>query len=257
MTDKPVNSGMLPKNWIFLRGLAREKRHWGDFPDVFRRRFPDVRVEMIDLPGIGENKSVTSPVTISGITDLVRTEAKQLFPVDRFAILALSLGGMVAIDWMREFAGDLDGVVLVNSSSRDSAFYLRLRFQVWPNFIRAIMHTDSRGREHDLMNILINSEAARERAEPIWGKIAQEQASNFAVFSRQILAAMGFRGLDDTPETPVLLLNSLGDRLVDPACSEALQQKYRWKMERHAWGGHDLAWDDPLWICDKVERFFA
>jgi hypothetical protein len=37
-------------NWLFLRGLSREQRDWGDFPETFERRVGG-RVYFLDLPG--------------------------------------------------------------------------------------------------------------------------------------------------------------------------------------------------------------
>ena len=30
--------------WIFLRGLTRESRHWGNFPETFRSEVPAAQV---------------------------------------------------------------------------------------------------------------------------------------------------------------------------------------------------------------------
>ena len=38
-------------NWLLLRGLAREQRHWEDFPAILERTLPGTRVHRLDLPG--------------------------------------------------------------------------------------------------------------------------------------------------------------------------------------------------------------
>lgn len=240
-----------------MRGLAREAGHWGDFLGYFHKSFPASRVEVIDLPGMGDNAKIKSPTSIKEIMEFTREEAKRRMTSDKFSILALSLGGMVAMEWMRSNAADLESVVLINSSSKSSAFYHRLRYQIWADFARALAHTQPRDRERAVVDILMNSENARERAGIVWSKIAQERPLKPQTFLRQLAAAMRFRGLDDVPKTPVLLLNSLGDRLVDPSCSDALHQKFGWKLERHPWAGHDLPWDDPEWVVERIKAFFA
>jgi pimeloyl-ACP methyl ester carboxylesterase len=252
--------GMLPdgpKNWIFLRGLARESGHWGSFLDTFHETFPETVVEAIDLPGVGEMLSQDCPISIEGMTELVRHEAKLRFPVDRFGILAISLGGMVAMEWMQLYPSDIEAAVLINSSSKDSAFFKRLRFQIWPELIRVLGTTNLRDREKKLINLLMNSDEAKRIALPLWAKIATERPVTPLNFSRQLFAAARFAGLKSKPNIPVLLLNSLGDRLVDPSCSESLQQKFQWKLERHAWAGHDLPWDAGFWVCERISRFFS
>ena len=37
MTDKV-------KTWVLLRGLAREHRHWEDFPEKLQQCFPDAQI---------------------------------------------------------------------------------------------------------------------------------------------------------------------------------------------------------------------
>mgnify|MGYP003949335389 CR=1 FL=1 len=43
-------------NWLFLRGLTREQRHWGPFRDVFARDYPGAKVHCLDLPGTGTER---------------------------------------------------------------------------------------------------------------------------------------------------------------------------------------------------------
>jgi pimeloyl-ACP methyl ester carboxylesterase len=248
---------MLPKQWVFLRGLAREKRHWGDFPDFFKGQFPEVKIAAIDFPGIGERADQASPSSMEAIADLTWKEARQNFPDGKIAVLAVSMGGMVAMEWMRTHEDEVAAAILINSSSKDSAFYNRLRYQVWPQFLKAAIHAQPREREKQIIDMIMNSEVAREKALPCWTKVAQEHPIPPLTFARQLWAASQFLGLQKKPSTPVLLLNSLGDRFVDPSCSETLHQKFQWPMERHPWGGHDLVWDDPQWVTDYIGRFFS
>src|SRR4051812_8242565 len=131
----------MPKNWVFIRGLAREKGHWGDFPEFFSRQFPNSHIEAIDLPGIGDNADISSPTSIARIMELVRDEALEKFNDEKFAVLAVSLGAMIAMEWMKQHPNDLEAAVLINSSAKGSALYKRLRYQIWPQFITMIANT--------------------------------------------------------------------------------------------------------------------
>jgi len=248
---------MLPNQWVFLRGLGREKRHWGEFPDFFKGQFPNVEIAAVDAPGLGEHSDVSSPISIAGIADYCWHEARQKFPKGKIAVFAVSMGGMIAMDWMSRFENEIEAAILVNSSSKDSAVFYRLRYQVWPKFLKAVFHAQPKEREKLIIDLIMNSEVARENALPIWTKIAQEHPIQPLTFVRQLWAASQFSGLQKKTSTPVLLLNSLGDRFVDPSCSETLHQKYQWQLERHPWGGHDLVWDDPQWVTDYIQRFFS
>src|SRR5690554_7405102 len=35
-------------HWILLRGLTRERAHWGDFPERLRAAFPDQHFHLVD-----------------------------------------------------------------------------------------------------------------------------------------------------------------------------------------------------------------
>jgi pimeloyl-ACP methyl ester carboxylesterase len=242
---------------VFLRGLAREKRHWGDFPEFFQGQFPEVKIIAVDFPGIGDHADVASPSSVAGIADFCWKEVRRHFPEGKVAVLAVSMGGMVAMDWMRVRGEQLSAAILINSSSKDSAFFRRLRYQIWPGIFKAAAHTQPKEREKQIIDLIMNSEVAKEKALPCWTRVAQDHPIPPLTFARQLWAASQFSGLQKKPETPVLLLNSLGDRFVDPSCSEILHQKFQWQLERHPWGGHDLVWDDPQWVTDYIARFFS
>ncbi|MGZ3723340.1 MAG: alpha/beta fold hydrolase [Bdellovibrionales bacterium] len=243
--------------WILLRGLAREKGHWGDFIEKFSARFPGDEVLAIDLPGTGEHLSQASPMTITGIFNHVRSEAiSRAKNQSQFKLVALSLGGMVAMEWMRQKSDDLAGCILINTSAKElSPFYNRLRWQVWRDFARLVSVQAAREREKGIIEVIMNSPEAREAALPEWTKIAVERPISYKNFFNQLLAASRFDGLKTNTDVPTLILNSLGDRLVDPSCSTKLHERFNWPIRRHPWGGHDLPWDDANWVLDRIQEW--
>ena len=88
-------------NWLLLRGLAREQRHWGRFPDALRSQLPDDQVFCLDLPGTGTEHQRKSPLEIAGIARDVRARFAGLRAQHPgpWRLLAVSLGGMVAMQW--------------------------------------------------------------------------------------------------------------------------------------------------------------
>ena len=58
-------------NWLLLRGLVREQRHWGTFPALLAEGTRS-RVLTLDLPGVGTERGRKSPTTIPGIVDDIR-----------------------------------------------------------------------------------------------------------------------------------------------------------------------------------------
>ncbi len=248
---------MESSTWILLRGLGREKGHWGPFMEQFKKTVPGDEILAIDLPGMGEHRELTSPQTIEGIFNFVRAEAvAKARRQGQFKILATSLGGMVALEWMRQKSDDLAKVALINTSVHSlSPFYYRLRWQVWKDILRLATVQGVREREKGIIELLMNSAEARDAALSVWTKIAMDHPVSYISFFNQILAASRFSlSLKDCP-VPVLLLNGLGDRLVDPSCSTSLHEKWGWPIVRHPWGGHDLVWDDAPWVINKVAEW--
>ncbi len=252
-------SDFKPCTWILLRGLGRESGHWGAFKEKFTARAGADEVLAIDLPGSGIHVSDTSPRSVPALMAQVRAEAvEKARHQGQFRILAMSLGGMVAMEWMRQKPGDLAGVVLANTSTSDfSPLIQRLRWQVWRDLLKVMAIQSARDRERAILAILLNSPEARETALPLWTKIAIERPVSYASFLNQLMAAARFKGAPMNSPVPVLLLNGLGDRFVDPSCSTQLHEKMQWPIARHPWAGHDLTWDDPEWVLDKINAWRA
>lgn len=245
------------KQWIFLRGLARETRHWGEFPNIFQKQFPGDKVHLVDLPGAGEKNKVVSPATIQGIMREVRSDLQAQVGSGPFHILALSLGGMVALSWMDQFPDEVAGSVIVNSSSRLSPFYQRLRWESWRAFLFSVAQVDATHREQGILQLISNNETHRERALPLWAKIGRESRVPLKTLLLQLSAAGRYRVPTRVLGEKVLFVSGLGDRLVEPACSEALATHYQSPIVRHPWAGHDIPIDDPDWIIQKVTEWLG
>ena len=115
------------RTWIFLRGLTRESRHWGAFPEIFQQEFADARVIATDLPGNGRLNALASPCRVEAMVEGVRALLAGQSLVPPYHLLAMSLGAMVAVAWATRHPGEIVGCVLINTSMRPvSPFYHRL-----------------------------------------------------------------------------------------------------------------------------------
>ncbi|MDT5208399.1 MAG: hypothetical protein QOF67_814, partial [Mycobacterium sp.] len=118
--------------WLLIRGLSRDARHWGSFPQTFAEEL-GVEVQTIDPPGFGTQITRTSPSTIAEITDDIRDRAN--IQGDDWSILGISLGGMVTLDWVARYPNEFERAVVINTSASDVApLYARAQ----PAFLRAI-----------------------------------------------------------------------------------------------------------------------
>ncbi|MGZ4993510.1 MAG: alpha/beta fold hydrolase [Methylobacter sp.] len=262
----------LGQNWILLRGLARESGHWGAFVPLLRSAFPDAQITTLDLPGTGCFYRETSPCTIKAITDSVRRDAVNKGVMQKpVTILALSLGAMIAWEWMRSYPEDICGATLINTSFADvSPFYQRLRWQNYRDFAALVTTRNVLKRESAILRLTSNSRnisrdgvyaasqsgtgaAQHKQIAQTWETIQNQRPISHKNSFRQILAAAAYRPGDIKPKQAVLLLNGLGDRLVSPACSEAIQKKWDLELRRHLWAGHDLSLDDGAWVVAQLK----
>jgi pimeloyl-ACP methyl ester carboxylesterase len=241
------------KVWVLLRGLGRESAHWNDFPKVLQSRFPNDKIRPLDLPGAGEYRNVKPPLKISEYVDFLRNE---LFSHDEeraeICLFAVSLGGMVALEWMKRFPGEVKTGILVNTSlGNSSRFYNRLRWQIYPRFFFKVAGSKGMKREKALLPLLSEFYSKHEALVQSWSQISKERPMKGEYVLRQLWAASRFK-IKQKVQPPTLLISSLKDRLVSPKCSQDIHSKFNYPIIYHDWGGHDLTTDDPEWVADRV-----
>jgi pimeloyl-ACP methyl ester carboxylesterase len=245
--------------WILLRGLTRETRHWGRLPDLLRGASPDARVLMLDLPGNGTCAALPAPLSVEEMVTFVRHAALQQGALPPYRVLAMSLGGMVATAWAQAHAGEVERLVLINTSMRPfSRAWERLRPQRWSDLIGlAARWRDARAAETVIHRITCNRRDALDADLVEWAAIRESAPVSRRNALRQLVAAARFRAAASPPACPLLLLSSRQDRLVNPACSASLAAAWRARHHQHPWAGHDLPHDDPDWASAAVASWQA
>lgn len=247
----------LGKNWILLRGLARESAHWGDFVPLLQTTFPDAQITALDLPGTGNFYQDESPKTIKAIAETVRAHALERGLLQQHVtILVLSLGGMVAWEWLQNYPDDICGAALISTSFAGlNPFYQRLRWQSYGKFLALMMQGNLYKRELAIVQLVNNSRERDGQIARDWEQIQQQRPISHKNMINQMLAAATYQPSATKPTQPVLLLNSKGDRLVAPACSEAIQRKWNLELRTHPWAGHDLTVDDGTWVALQLKEW--
>ena len=252
-------NNLIGKNWILLRGLARESAHWGDFVPLLQAAFPDADIATVDLPGTGRYYQGDSPNTIKAITEVVREQAHSQGLLQKpVTLLALSLGGMVAWEWLHNYPDDCCGAALISTSFAGlNPFYQRLRWQSYGKFFALLAQRYLHSRELAIIQLVNNSREKDEKLVKEWEQIQKERPVSLKNLVNQMLAAASFGPSPSKPTQPVLLLNSQGDRLVAPACSEAIQKKWQLALRTHPWAGHDLTVDDGDWVAEQLKDWLG
>jgi pimeloyl-ACP methyl ester carboxylesterase len=246
-----------PTPWVFLRGLTRDSRHWGDFPEIFRREMPGAEIVLLDLPGNGCLYDQASPTRVDAMAAWCRAELRRRGMAPPWNIFALSLGAMVALAWALQSPAELEACVLVNTSLRPfSPFHRRLRPPAYLPILRMILGNPG-ARECEQIILRLTSRRSDHPAAllDIWSQWRIEQPVSRANALRQLLAAACFRAPASAPPIPMLLLASTHDRLVDVHCTRQLARAWHCKLIEHPSAGHDLPLDDGAWVAAQVRRW--
>lgn len=257
--------------WILLRGLAREARHWGVLPQELIEKYSselgyNIRVDCLDLPGSGRFSEMKSPISISEISEFMRDKYLELRqrqrmggeePATETYLLAVSLGGMIASDWIDRWPEDFAGCVLVNTSFKGvSPFYKRLSPWALVPLLKALVSPNAKDLETNILNLISNRPELQSQVLELWTHIAETRPVSIENFFRQLLAAARFEPSLRVPLMPVLILNSLQDRMVSASCSEQIAKRWNADFQQHPTAGHDLPLDDSPWMVDEILKWY-
>lgn len=241
--------------WVLLRGLTRESRHWGDFPDLLRRRCGAAAVQAVDLPGNGRLHREPSPLRVAAMADSCRRQLLADGIAPPYRVLAMSLGAMVAVDWAARHPAELAGCVLINTSLRPfSPVHRRLRPANYLVLLALLLRGDAEHRERTVLR-LTSRDGPRPDKLAEWVGYARQHPVSRRNALRQLLAAARYRAPSAVPPVPLLVLAGAGDRLVDPGCSRRLAALWGAAFAEHPTAGHDLPLDDGPWVAERVRAW--
>lgn len=248
------------QRWILLRGLVREQRHWGTFPALLAATLPTAQLITPDLPGNGSRCHETSPTSVAQMVEACRRQLQQQGIAPPYSLLALSLGGMVAVEWAARYPQELAHCVLVNTSMRPySPFYQRLRWQNYGAIARQILRGSRAGQEQLVLRLTSRSGDRASRAALLqqWLAYQREFPVTRRNALRQLCAAARFRAPAQPPPLPVLILAGAADQLVDHRCSLKLAQAWQVPLAVHPDAGHDLPLDDGAWVAARIAEWLV
>ncbi len=247
-------------NLIMLRGLIREKRHWGDFIPQVRKSMPYANILFLDIPGAGEYNEVDTPQSIPKIVDFMRKDyIKRVTETNKLPthLLAISLGAMIGSNWLQRYPDDFEKALLINTSFKGfCSLDERFKLKNVGTFVQIPFVSDYR-KEKLIVQVISNKKDNYDKVAKEWAKIRKDAPVSFINTVRQLYAASRFKPKKEKPSTPIKLLASLGDRLVDPVCSEAIHKKWKVPIAYHPTAGHDMALDAPDWMIKHMKEWFA
>lgn len=245
-----------PMNIFLLRGLVREKRHWGSFLEKTKKAFPGANIITPEIPGVGEYCHIPSPPSFDEMIHFMREKNIASLQGSNNVILAMSLGGMLAKRWSELYPEDFQRIILVNTSFKGlNPLFHRLRFLSVLRFLRIFATLKLSAREKLIIQMVSNNNQNHETVLKEWEEIQKSAPVSRKSFINQIAAALSFNPAKERPKAPLLILAGKKDRLCSYKCSLKLREQWGGQLEFHPEGGHDLPIDDPEWIIEKMKTF--
>ncbi|MDO8775452.1 MAG: alpha/beta hydrolase [Burkholderiaceae bacterium] len=245
------------KTWIFLRGLTRESRHWGDFVGQFQQALPDSRMVALDLLGNGPLNHLRSPLRVHDMVAHCRAQLALRNIKPPYHVLAMSLGGMVAVAWAHAHPQEVAANVLINTSMRPfSPFYQRLRPANYGTLLKLVL-LGAAPEVWERTILHITSNRAIDAVLPVWLALRLASPVSRANALRQLVAAAVFRAPMVKPLASTLVLASEQDRLVSVECSRTLARHWQCALRLHPNAGHDLPLDDGPWVASQVRDWLT
>lgn len=233
---------------LLIRGLLRESRHWLDFPALLSEKLQRP-VYTLDLPGCGALFRQKSAASIPALRAQLQQQWIKTYPEyqDKAVhLLAISMGGMLALDWAHDAPWQVKSLVLLNSSSAGlSPFWQRLKPANYLKIIQAVL-AGPLVREELIWRMTVNKavDPAILQLWQDWALACPVKRSNAL---RQLWAASRFR-VQGKVDCPVFVLSALADQLVSPLCSRALAEMLNAPLLSLPEAGHDLPLEAKDWL---------
>lgn len=247
----------MANQWILLRGLIREQRHWESFPDLLREQHPDISIITVDVAGNGARYKEKSPLSVNGLMESVRSQLKARSIKPPYNLIAISMGAMIGLEWLVEYPEELEQAVLMNTSLRAfNPFYERLQPQNFPTVLIGLIKRKGYYREKAILDITANLYRDKQTLAKKWANYYQEHPISPRNALRQLSAAARYKAPRHAPHNRILVLSGGNDRLVSPKCSENLAKHWQLPFKQHPTAGHDLTLDAGPWVAEQIGSFF-
>lgn len=245
-------------SFYLLRGLTREAGHWGDRTEkALKLEYPNAVINYLDLPGAGIYHQDKAPLSIKKMVEFIK-ERDTTFMNDTNdkIIVASSLGGIVAMEWVLQYPMDFVGAVLMSASYRGVCdLNERINPDIRPEMRQVLLSGDTRERENLLVKINANDSRYYTSRTDDWTRIQNAHPMTKANIARQTIAGLKYSADDRIPSIPILFLASEGDRMVCVECAEKIQAHYGGQLAVHEWAGHSLPDDAPEWIVENISAW--
>ncbi len=248
-------------NWILLRGLSRETRHWGEFPNILAQKNPKSKIIVLELPGVGKKNHLGSPKKIEDFVESLRPDflsiknKEQNEKTNEWGIISISLGGMIALNWAEKYPDDFSKIVTINTSASDLSNPIqRIGLKAISKMAKLFIKNDLIEREREILELTTSMTEVDDNLVKKWASYSKEYPLSRKAFLNQLYAASKFKAPKKI-DLPCLIIVGEKDQLANPKCSIALAKHFKLPYYSHPHAGHDLPLDDPEWLVNQIYQW--
>lgn len=242
--------------FYLLRGIGRESAHWGDtFTTYVQSNIPQAQFVLMNLPGAGEYHDDRALPSVEKMADFLRDQHKSSMDSrkGKKIIVATSLAGNVALEWITQYPTDFQGAVLLSTSLKGVCKSKnRVQIRAKKDFINIFLIKDIRARERAFLNINSNLNVGNDSLLNAWVEIQKERPVSKKALLKQTVAGMAYKPPKEKPVIPVLLIGSAADKIVHEECFQKVSEKLESDLYLHPTAGHGIPIDAPLWLADTT-----
>lgn len=236
---------------LLLRGLTREQRHWGNFPQLLQESLPHFTIYTQDIAGSGNRYKETSHLSINAIVNDLRHQFfNHSLPL---TIIGHSMGGMIAMQWAQSYPQEVSHCICINTSNGYlSKFYQRLNWKKLPHLAKVLVSSGI--KKQRLIYQITSNNALNNKVIEDWAYFQKTAPISFTNQIRQLIASAQF-SLAIKPMVSTLFIASKQDQLVNYITSLQLAHFWQKPLKIHSTAGHDLPLDDPQWTIKHINHF--
>ena len=241
---------------VLIHGLGRAGSAWGP---VLQRLRGGPTLLVPDNPGFGPSRALRVPLTIAAHARLHAATLRACGVPPPWAIVGLSLGGMIALALAAELGSDCSALAVLSSSARETGF--------WRLSPAALLRTTGRLLRHPgksravVLPELYRPSVIAENPGLTAALDTLLAAEGFSVWAsvRQVVAAARFRMQPYEDRLPARRLVAVGsaDRFVPPRHSLRIAARLGVEPIVLEGRGHDLPVDDPDATAALLAGFIA
>lgn len=248
-----------PVNIYLLRGIGRESGHWGQtFLKQMSAHFPEAHLVLMDLPGAGSLYQENALISIEQMADFLHNRyadsLKQL--PGKQVLMATSLAGNVALDWVVRYPEDFDGVAMVGATFKGFCpSYKRVQPEAKKLFFEIFFTANIIRREQKFIEINTNRFSDSDSLLLAWVQIQRQHPVTQGTLLKQTLAGMKYHPPKTKPSIPVLIVGSEGDKIPEADCIRAVATHLGGQLAMHPTAGHAIPIDAPCWLSDTFAHW--